>query len=60
MEETGPNKSLPITAGMFRKRAAAGPFEVFTDYPSRLKHYERIAWFVGIIGLLNLAIGIWI
>jgi hypothetical protein len=28
--------------GYFRKKAAAGPFDLFSDLDSRLRHYERI------------------
>ncbi len=49
----------------FRKKAADGPFDMFSDIGSRLKHYRRISrmWFAFTIielvaGFLNVGIGV--
>ncbi|KGK87283.1 hypothetical protein DP73_14470 [Desulfosporosinus sp. HMP52] len=41
----------------FRRKSADGPFHLFTDYSSQIKHYQRIIWFIGIVGIINLVIG---
>jgi hypothetical protein len=40
----------------FRKKTEDGPFEIYTDYPSRIQHYEKIARVFGIIAFINMAI----
>jgi hypothetical protein len=40
----------------FRKKVEDGPFEIYTDYLSRIQHYEKIARMFGIIALINIAI----
>lgn len=42
----------------FRKRAEDGPFEIYTDIPSRIKHYKKIANVFGIVALINLSIAL--
>ena len=37
----------------FRKKAADGEFELFSDYPSRIKHLARILWLLGILAGCN-------
>lgn len=41
-----------------RKRASEGPFDLYTDYDSRINHYKRVAWLVGTLGLANLVIAV--
>ncbi len=42
----------------FRKRTADGPFDVFSDIDSRIRHLDRIGKMLSVIGTANLAIGI--
>ena len=41
----------------FRREAAKGPFDIFSDIDSRIGHLEKIARVLKIIGLCNLLIG---
>lgn len=41
----------------FRKKASDGPFEVYTDYASKIRHYQRIMAVVGASVVLNLGLG---
>ncbi len=45
------------TWAYFRKKAEDGSFEIYTDIPSRMKHYEKVARIFGIVLLINFAIG---
>jgi hypothetical protein len=38
----------------FRKRAEEGPFDLYSDCDSRIKHYKRILWLFVTLGLINL------
>ncbi|MFV8829797.1 DUF2812 domain-containing protein [Alkalihalobacterium sp. APHAB7] len=38
----------------FRKRAADGPFEIFSDYKSKIKHYSNIVTFMSLFIFINL------
>ncbi len=38
----------------FRKKAADGPFDLFTDYASRLKHYKSMLSLLSIVCFINL------
>lgn len=38
----------------FRKKAADGPFDIYTDYASRINHYKRILTLLGAVLILNL------
>lgn len=38
----------------FRKKASGGPFEIFSDYNSRIIHYKRISSLFCVAGVLNL------
>jgi hypothetical protein len=38
----------------FRKKAADGEFELYSDIDSRLKHYRRISLLLGVLCLLNM------
>lgn len=42
----------------FRKKTAEGPFDLFSDIDSRVKHLERITKMLAGIALINLPIGI--
>lgn len=42
----------------FRKKAADGPFEIYSDVESKAGHYRRIAYMFAIIGVLNLFIAV--
>lgn len=42
----------------FRKKAADGPFELYSDLESKIRHYAQICIMLGIIGGVNLFIGI--
>ncbi len=41
----------------FRKKAADGPFDLFSDIDSRVAHLRRVSRLVTIIGVMNLIIG---
>jgi len=43
----------------FRKRAADGAFDIYSDYDSRIKHYKRILNFMGTLWGLNIGSGIY-
>jgi hypothetical protein len=43
----------------FRKKKADGPFDLYSDYDSRIKHYKRVAAFAIWGLLLNLFVGIY-
>lgn len=40
-----------------RKRSSDGPFDLFTDAESKIKHHMRIATFLSPLGLFNIFIG---
>jgi hypothetical protein len=42
----------------FRKKTADGPFDLFSDVDSRIRHLERITKPLGIIALCNVLIGV--
>ena len=42
----------------FRKKTEDGPFDLFSDIDSRIRHLDRIGRILGIIGAANLLIGI--
>ena len=42
----------------FRKKTADGPFDLFSDLASRIKHLKRITALILPISLVNLAIGL--
>lgn len=39
----------------FRKKAADGPFDLFSDFGSRIKHYKKVATLLGILLGFNFA-----
>ena len=42
----------------FRKKAADGPFELYSDLESRIRHYSQICLMIGVVGGINLVVGI--
>ena len=42
----------------FRKKLTDGPFDLFSDIDSRIRHLERVGNPLLVLGLANLAIGI--
>lgn len=42
----------------FRKKTADGPFDLFSDIDSRIRHLQKIGRMLSAIGGMNLAIGI--
>jgi len=38
----------------FRKKTSEGPFDLYSDYDSRINHYKRVAAFTGIAISINL------
>lgn len=42
----------------FRKKAAEGSFDLYSDRELRIVHYQRIVRLWGIIGLINLVVGV--
>ncbi len=42
----------------FRKKTSDGPFDLFSDIDSRIKHLDRIGRVLAIIGIANLVIGL--
>ena len=37
----------------FRKKAADGPFDIFSDMDSRITHINRMLWFIAVLSLAN-------
>lgn len=59
MEETGAEYIAAHGSWVyFRKKAADGPFDIYSDIDSRIGHYNRIISMWGVIGLVNLILGI--
>ncbi len=59
MEETGAEYVGRMMAWIyFRKRTADGPFDLFSDIDSRIRHLDGIGKMLSIIGGANLMIGI--
>lgn len=42
----------------FRKKATDGPFEIYSDYKSLMKHYQKVASSIGAVVLMNLVFAI--
>lgn len=42
----------------FRKKTSDGPFDIYTDRSSRIKHYKRIATLIGLVVIFNFAYGL--
>ena len=42
----------------FRKKAADGPFEIYSDYESKVDHCKRVAYLLGTVGGVNLFIAL--
>lgn len=59
LEETGVEHVTSILKWVYlRKKASDGPFDVYSDIDSKIKHYQRIIKFANIIIFLQMAIGI--
>ena len=59
MKETGAEYIGRMMPWMFfRKKAALGEFDIFSDADSRIAHLDTIGKCLGIIGGLNMAIGL--
>jgi len=60
MEETGAECVATYLRWVyFRKKAADGAFDIYSDYDSRIKHYKRVLSFMGTIWVLNIGSGIY-
>ena len=58
LEETGAEHvGSYLTWVYFRKKKEDGPFELLSDYASRIKHLSRIMKLLGVIGAFNLMVG---
>lgn len=42
----------------FRKKTELGPFDIFSDAQSRIRHLDRIIWMLRFVGGANLLIGL--
>jgi len=42
----------------FRKKAADGPFEIYTDFESRVDHYKRVTYLLGTVLGVNVLIAL--
>ena len=59
MEETGAEQVASYLNWVyFRKKTSEGPFEIFSDIESKLKHYILIKKLLVPVAILNLFIGI--
>jgi len=59
MEETGAEcVSTYMRWAVFRKKASQGAFNLYSDYDSKIKHYERIVKLLGWVWFLNLSAAI--
>jgi len=55
MEETGAECiGTYVRWVYFRKKTSEGPFDLYSDYDSRINHYKRVAAFTGIAISINL------
>ena len=59
MEETGAEYVGRMLAWIyFRKKTVDGPFDLFSDIDSRIRHLDRIGKILLCVGIMNLLIGI--
>ena len=59
MEETGAEYIGRMMMWIyFRKKTADGPFDLFSDIDSRIRHLDRICRMLAILGGMNLVVGI--
>ena len=42
----------------FRTKTADGPFELYSDRESRIRHYGQICLMIGAVGAINLGVGL--
>lgn len=55
LEETGVECVSTYMRWVYlRKKAATGSFDIYSDYELRIKHYKRVAWLQGVLGVINL------
>lgn len=55
LEETGVEHIGSVLRWVyFRKKVADGPFDLYSDIDSRLRHYGRIRLMLGVVGVANL------
>ncbi len=47
-----------IRWAFFRKQSSDGPFELYTDNPQKIAHYQRLLALFSVIGGMNLIIGL--
>lgn len=58
VEETGAEYLGTVNQWVyFRKKTEEGPFELFSDNPSRIRHLDHLIWFLLPLLLLNIGIG---
>ncbi len=58
LEETGAEQVGAFSNWVyFRKKTEEGPFELFSDFDSRIKHLKRIVSFLATVTIMNLLIG---
>lgn len=59
VEQTGAEYIGSVTRWVyFRKRTADGPFDLFSDYDSRIRHLNRQLWLLGCVAVPQVSIGI--
>ena len=59
MEETGAEYIGRVAQWVyFRKKTADGPFDLFSDYDSKLSHLDRVGRMLAAVGFANLVIGL--
>ena len=59
MEETGAEYIGRMMMWIyFRKKTSDGPFDLFSDIDSRIRHLDRICRMLAILGGMNLVVGI--
>jgi len=55
LEETGAEHVGTLLRWVyFRKKSDEGPFDLFSDVDSRIRHLNRMLWLIGFLGVLNL------
>ena len=44
----------------FRRKTADGPFDLYTDNSSKIRHYQRVMALMGAVAAFLLALGVWV
>ena len=44
----------------FRRKTVDGPFDLYTDNSSRIRHYQRVMFLMGAVAAFQLALGVWL